>query len=57
MVIGGITIRPGDAIVADDDGVCAVPRVDVDAAVTASAARLAKEEATRKLFDGTVFPR
>jgi len=55
VVIGGITIRPGDAIVADDDGVCAVPRVDVDAAVTASGARLAKEEATRKqLADGVL---
>jgi 4-hydroxy-4-methyl-2-oxoglutarate aldolase len=55
VVIGGITIRPGDAIVADDDGVCAVPRVDVDTAVTASAARVAKEEATRKqLADGTL---
>jgi 4-hydroxy-4-methyl-2-oxoglutarate aldolase len=55
VVIGGITIRPGDAIVADDDGVCAVPRADVDAAVTASAARVAKEEASRKqLADGAL---
>jgi 4-hydroxy-4-methyl-2-oxoglutarate aldolase len=48
VVIGGQVIRPGDAIVADDDGVCVVPRPEVDAAVTASAARVAKEEATRK---------
>src|ERR1700677_3052145 len=40
VVIGGQTIRPGDAIVADDDGVCVVPRVDVGKAVTASEARL-----------------
>src|SRR6266568_3205364 len=53
VVIGGQIIRPGDAIVADDDGVCVVPRVDVEAAVTASAARVAREDATRKrLADG-----
>jgi 4-hydroxy-4-methyl-2-oxoglutarate aldolase len=53
VVIGGQVIRPGDAIVADDDGVCVVPRVNVAAAVTAAAARVAKEEATRaRLADG-----
>src|SRR6201987_582410 len=46
--IGGQLIRPGDAIVADDDGVCVVPRPDVDRAVTASAARVAKEDKNRK---------
>jgi 4-hydroxy-4-methyl-2-oxoglutarate aldolase len=51
--IGGQVIRPGDAIVADDDGVCRVPRLGVEAAVTASAARVAKEEKNRKaLADG-----
>ena len=53
VAIGGVTIRPGDAIVADDDGVCAVPRVDVANAVAASRSRAAKEEETRKqLADG-----
>jgi len=47
VTLGGQTIRPGDAIVADDDGVCVVPRLDVAAAVTASAARIAKEDASR----------
>jgi 4-hydroxy-4-methyl-2-oxoglutarate aldolase len=47
VVIGGQVIRPGDAVVADDDGVCVVPRVNVAAAVTASAARVAKEDASR----------
>ena len=47
VTLGGQTIRPGDAIVADDDGVCVVPRLDVAAAVTASAARIAKEDANR----------
>jgi 4-hydroxy-4-methyl-2-oxoglutarate aldolase len=46
--LGGQLIRPGDAIVADDDGVCVVPRLGVPQAVTASEARIAKEEASRK---------
>jgi 4-hydroxy-4-methyl-2-oxoglutarate aldolase len=46
--LGGQVIRPGDAIVADDDGVCVVPRLDVARAVTAAEARLAKEDASRK---------
>ena len=55
LVIGGVTIRPGDAIVADDDGVCAVPRVEAASALTASQARIAKEEAARKqLADGVL---
>ncbi len=55
VTLGGQTIRPGDAIVADDDGVCVVPRLDVAAAVTASAARIAKEDANRKqLADGVL---
>jgi 4-hydroxy-4-methyl-2-oxoglutarate aldolase len=52
VALGGVTIRPGDAIVADDDGVCAVPRVDVANAVTASRARIAREEASRKELAG-----
>jgi 4-hydroxy-4-methyl-2-oxoglutarate aldolase len=55
VVIGGVTIRPGDAIVADDDGVCAVPRPEVAAAVTSCQARLAKEEQHRReLADGAL---
>jgi 4-hydroxy-4-methyl-2-oxoglutarate aldolase len=53
VTLGGQIIRPGDAIVADDDGVCVVPRLDVPKVVTASAARIAKEEVSRKnLADG-----
>jgi len=48
VVFGSQVIRPGDAIVADDDGVCVVPRPEVAAAVTASAARVAKEDASRQ---------
>ena len=52
VTLGGQTIHPGDAIVADDDGVCVVPRLGVAAAVTASAARIAKEDATRRELAG-----
>jgi 4-hydroxy-4-methyl-2-oxoglutarate aldolase len=52
VVIGGVTVRPGDAIVADDDGVCAVPRAEAAEAVTASAARAAREEESRARLAG-----
>lgn len=48
VVIGGQTVRPGDAIVADDDGVVVVPREDAAAVVGASKAREEKEEQTRQ---------
>jgi 4-hydroxy-4-methyl-2-oxoglutarate aldolase len=48
--IGGQQIRPGDAVLADDDGVMVVPRADVDRALEASQARLDKEDATRRAF-------
>ncbi|MGD0242168.1 MAG: 4-carboxy-4-hydroxy-2-oxoadipate aldolase/oxaloacetate decarboxylase [Streptosporangiaceae bacterium] len=45
--VGGQIIRPGDAIIADDDGVVCVPRGDVGQALTAARARAAKEERNR----------
>jgi len=51
--VGGQIIRPGDAIIADDDGVVCVPRGEVSQALSAALARVAKEEQTRKaLADG-----
>jgi 4-hydroxy-4-methyl-2-oxoglutarate aldolase len=50
VTVGGQTVRPGDAILADDDGVLVVPRPEVDAALTAARARADKEEATRAAF-------
>jgi 4-hydroxy-4-methyl-2-oxoglutarate aldolase len=50
VVLGGQTIHPGDVVVADDDGVAVVPRADVSRALTASQARVAKEEASRAAF-------
>lgn len=46
--IGGQMIRPGDAVIADDDGVVVVPRAQVTGAVAAARARVAKETATRE---------
>lgn len=50
VVIGGQIIRPGDAIVADDDGVVVVPREHTAEAVVACEAREAKEAAARYAF-------
>jgi 4-hydroxy-4-methyl-2-oxoglutarate aldolase len=48
--IGGQVVRPGDAILADDDGVVRVPREGVADAVKAARAREEKEQATREAF-------
>ncbi|WP_109529319.1 4-carboxy-4-hydroxy-2-oxoadipate aldolase/oxaloacetate decarboxylase [Nocardia aurea] len=48
--IGGQLITPGDAILADDDGVMVVPRGDVARARQLAERRLAKEEASRRAF-------
>jgi 4-hydroxy-4-methyl-2-oxoglutarate aldolase len=51
--VGGQIVRPGDAIIADDDGVVCVPRGEVGPALAAARARVAKEEQSRRaLADG-----
>ena len=47
VAIGGQVIRPGDAIVADDDGVVCVPRAEVAQALAAARDRVDKEEKSR----------
>jgi len=50
IVLGGQVVRPGDVIVADDDGVLVVPRADVPRALAAAQARVEKEAAARAGF-------
>ena len=50
VVCGGQLVRPGDMIVADDDGVVVVPREQVGAVAQAAAEREAKEAASRERF-------
>ncbi|POM23181.1 4-hydroxy-4-methyl-2-oxoglutarate aldolase [Actinomadura rubteroloni] len=48
--VGGQIVRPGDALLADDDGVTAVPRTRIAEALEKAQARAEKEEATRAAF-------
>ncbi len=48
--IGGQRIAPGDAVIADDDGVVVVPRAAVTSALAAATARAQKEDISRAAF-------
>lgn len=50
IVVGGVLVRPGDVIVADDDGVLCVPRHAAASAAEASHAREIKEQADREAY-------
>jgi 4-hydroxy-4-methyl-2-oxoglutarate aldolase len=48
IVCGGGLVNPGDVVIADDDGVCIVPRLEAVNVAKASDARSAKEIRTRE---------
>jgi len=51
IVCAGRLVNPGDVVVADDDGVCIVPRLEAANVAKASDARSAKETRTRERLE------
>lgn len=50
IIVGGTLVRPGDVMVADDDGVLCVPRADAQTARAAADARVLKEAESRAAY-------
>lgn len=50
VVVGGVVVRAGDVVIADDDGVMCVPRADAESVLAASDSRVEKEAADRAAY-------
>ena len=50
ITVGGTLVRPGDVIVADDDGVLCVPRREAQTVCEAADARVVKEAVSRAAY-------
>ena len=57
VTIGGVTVRPGDYVVADDDGVVFIPGELLDDVVTAAERYVADEDAMRVRLDAGERPK
>lgn len=52
LTVSGVLVTPGDAVIADADGVVVLPTAAVEATIAASQARVAKESAVMEQLRG-----
>jgi 4-hydroxy-4-methyl-2-oxoglutarate aldolase len=50
VICAGATVRPGDLVVGDEDGVCVVPRTSAPKVLERSKLRLEREASTRAVL-------